>query len=88
MEKPWPSSRAGWLEQNRGYGRKSNATLWLPKCCTHGKRLTPSDAPASGNPPESVLVSATDPQAVLARDKLNVFRALYSPQLLRDLDSP
>jgi len=35
-----------------------------------------------------VLVSVTDPEAVLGRDKLNVFRPLYSVQLLRDLDSP
>ena len=39
-------------------------------------------------PAEKVLVSPTDPEAALARDKLNVFRPLYSPQLLRDLDSP
>lgn len=39
-------------------------------------------------PAEKVLVSPTDPDAVLARDKLNVFRPLYSVQLLRDLDSP
>lgn len=39
-------------------------------------------------PAEKVLVSATDPEAVLARDKFNVFRPLYSVQLLRDLDSP
>ncbi|MBV8893514.1 MAG: IS1182 family transposase [Acidobacteria bacterium] len=39
-------------------------------------------------PPEKVLVSPSDPAAVLARDKLNVFRPLYTPQLLRDLDSP
>jgi transposase len=39
-------------------------------------------------PAEKVLVSPTDPEAVLARDKLNVFRPLYSVQLLRDLDSP
>lgn len=39
-------------------------------------------------PADKVLVSPTDPQAVLARDKLNVFRPLYSVQLLRDLDSP
>lgn len=37
---------------------------------------------------EKVLVSSTDPEAVLARDKLSTFRPLYSPQLLRDLDSP
>jgi transposase len=39
-------------------------------------------------PDEKILVSPTDPDAVLARDKLNVFRPLYSVQLLRDLDSP
>jgi transposase len=39
-------------------------------------------------PAEKVLVSATDPEAVLARDKFNVFRPLYSVQLLRALDSP
>lgn len=39
-------------------------------------------------PAEKVLVSGTDPEAVLTRDKWNVFRPLYVPQLLRDLDSP
>ncbi len=39
-------------------------------------------------PPDKVLVSPTDPEAVLARDKFNVFRPLYSVQLARDLDSP
>ena len=39
-------------------------------------------------PAEKILVSPTDPEAVLARDKFNVFRPLYSVQLLRDLDSP
>ena len=43
---------------------------------------------AKRKPEDKILVSATDPEAVLARDKLNVFRPLYSPQLLRDLDSP
>lgn len=39
-------------------------------------------------PDDKVLVSPGDPEAVLARDKLNVFRPLYNVQLLRDLDSP
>lgn len=39
-------------------------------------------------PAEKVLVSPADPEAILARDKLNVFRPLYSVQLVRDLDSP
>ena len=39
-------------------------------------------------PAEKVLVSPADPDAILARDKFDVFRPLYSVQLLRDLDSP
>jgi transposase len=39
-------------------------------------------------PADKVLVSVADPEAALARDKENVFRPLYTVQLLRDLDSP
>jgi transposase len=39
-------------------------------------------------PADKVLVSPSDPEAALARDKDNVFRPLYTVQLLRDLDSP
>jgi transposase len=38
-------------------------------------------------PDDKVLVSLTDPEAILARDKLNVFRPLYNVQVVRDLDS-
>jgi hypothetical protein len=38
-------------------------------------------------PDDKVLVSPTDPEAILARDKLGVFRPLYSVQVVRDLDS-
>lgn len=37
--------------------------------------------------PEKILVSPSDPESFLGRDKLNVFRPLYSVQLVRDLDS-
>jgi len=43
---------------------------------------------SDSKPIEKVLVSPADPEAILARDKLHVFRPLYSVQLLRDLDSP
>jgi hypothetical protein len=39
-------------------------------------------------PPEKILVSPSDPESFLGRDKLYVFRPLYSVQLMRDLDSP
>jgi hypothetical protein len=38
--------------------------------------------------PEKIVVSASDPEAALGRDKYNVFRPLYNVQLARDLDSP
>ena len=38
--------------------------------------------------PEKIVVSASDPEAALGRDKDNVFRPLYNVQLVRDLDSP
>jgi len=37
--------------------------------------------------PERIVVSASDPEAALGRDKHNVFRPLYNVQLVRDLDS-
>ena len=39
-------------------------------------------------PPDKVLVSLTDPESALGRDKFDVFRPLYNVQLLCDLDSP
>lgn len=39
-------------------------------------------------PVKKILVSPADPDAILARDKFDVFRPLYNVQLLRDLDSP
>jgi hypothetical protein len=38
--------------------------------------------------PQQIVVSASDPEAALGRDKHNVFRPLYNVQLVRDLDSP
>jgi transposase len=37
--------------------------------------------------PEKIVVSTSDPEAALGRDKQNVFRPLYNVQLIRDLDS-
>lgn len=39
-------------------------------------------------PAENIRVCPADPQAILARDKLDVFRPLYTVQFVRDLDSP
>lgn len=37
--------------------------------------------------PEKIVVSPSDPEAALGRDKYNVFRPLYNVQLVWDLDS-
>lgn len=39
-------------------------------------------------PAEKVVVSVSDPEAALGRDKEKVFRPLYNVQLVDDLDSP
>jgi transposase len=37
--------------------------------------------------PEKVVVSASEPEAIIGRDKLKVFRPMYNVQLMYDLDS-
>jgi len=37
---------------------------------------------------DKIVVSVSDPEAALGRDKLGVYRPLFNVQLLRDLDSP
>jgi hypothetical protein len=79
----------GWLaatedgrrEQKRRYQRA--ADVLHERQAANARRRSGKRKPA-----EKILVSPTDPEAVLARDKFNVFRPLYSVQLLRDLDSP
>jgi hypothetical protein len=38
--------------------------------------------------PDKVVVSLSDPEAALGRDKQGVYRPLYNVQVLDDLDSP
>jgi transposase len=79
----------GWLaatedglrEQKRRYQRA--AEVLHERQAANAQRRSGTRKPA-----EKILVSPTDPEAVLARDKFNVFRPLYSVQLVRDLDSP
>ena len=74
-------SVVGLRQQRRRYRRA--AEVLRARQAANAQRRSGKRKPA-----ERVLVSATDPEAVLARDKFNVFRPLYSVQLLRDLDSP
>src|SRR5438128_2976676 len=81
-DKPWWLARSedGLREQKQRYQRA--ATILRQRQAANAQRRACKRKPA-----ERVLVSPADPEAVLARDKLNVFRPLYSVQLLRDLDS-
>jgi transposase len=83
------SEKPGWLaatvtglrEQKQRYGRA--AEVLRERHEANAQRRS-----SKRQPPDKILVSPSDPEAVLARDKLQVFRPLYTPQLLRDLDSP
>jgi hypothetical protein len=74
-------SVVGLREQKRRYGRA--AEVLRARQAANVRRRSSKRKPA-----DKVLVSVADPEAVLARDKFNVFRPLYSVELLRDLDSP
>jgi len=68
-------------EQRRRYQRARNRLVEL-------HAVNNRQDPKRRRKPEKVVVSASDPEAALGRDKYNVFRPLYNVQLVRDLDSP
>jgi transposase len=72
---------AGLGEQKRRYAHA--AEVMRQRQAANAERRSDKRKPA-----EQVLVSPTDPEAALARDKEGVFRPLYTVQLIRDLDSP
>jgi transposase len=75
------STPLGLVRQKRTYQR---AGIVLQKRLEQNRRRRSSKR----KPEDKVLVSLTDPEAALGRDKLDVFRPLFNVQLLRDLDSP
>jgi len=74
-------SEAGLREQKYRYQRA--AAVLNERQAANAQRRSDKRKPA-----EQIRVSVTDPDSVLARDKLNVFRPLYNVQLLRDIDTP
>jgi transposase len=74
-------TEAGLHEQKRRYAHA--AEVMQERQVANAQR--PS---AKRKSPDKVLVSPADPEAMLARDKEEVFRPLYSAQFVRDLDSP
>jgi transposase len=82
-EKPgWlAATEAGLREQKQRYRRAAEVLAQRQQANAHKRS-------SKRRPAEKILVSPSDPEAVLAPDKMGVFRPLYSPQLLRDLDTP
>ncbi len=84
LPSPWPYWLArtvrGLREQKRRYRRA--AEILAERQAANAARPASKRKPA-----EKVLVSSADPEAILTRDKFNVFRPLYTVQLLRDIDS-
>ena len=67
-------------EQRRRYRRAGERLIEL-------HAVNNRQDPKRRRKPEKIVVSASDPEAALGRDKYNVFRPLYNVQLVRDLDS-
>jgi transposase len=67
-------------EQRRRYRRARERLIEL-------HAVNDRQDPKRRRKPEKIVVSTSDPEAALGRDKHNVFRPLYNVQLVRDLDS-
>jgi transposase len=74
-------TEAGLHEQKRRYAHAADVMR-------HRHQENAQRRSCKRKPADQVVVSPADPEAALARDKDNVFRPLYTVQLLRDLDSP
>jgi transposase len=78
-------SRAGRLRQQQRY-RRAEQILQI-RLIDHHKRQTQRPK-AQRKSTEEVLISASEPEAVLGKDKCKVFRPLYNTQIAQDLDGP
>jgi hypothetical protein len=67
-------------EQRRRYRRARERLIEL-------HAINNRQDPKRRRKPETIVISTSDPEAALGRDKHNVFRPLYNVQLVRDLDS-
>ena len=74
----FPESR---LQQREGYQRARRRMDELQEQ-NRGRRAS------KRQDPEKIVVSTSDPDAALGRDKFKVFRPLYNAVLMQDLDSP
>jgi transposase len=84
-----PAARPGWMaatpqgrQAQQGRLAQAQARLAQRHARNRGKRASKRQAP------EKIVISASDPEAALGRDKQDVYRPLYNVQVLDDLDSP
>ena len=84
-----PSQLAGWMakhaetrEQQRE--RYQRAQARMDQLQAENQKRAASDR----KKPEKIVVSPSDPEAAVGRDKFKVFRPLYNVQLVYDLDAP
>jgi hypothetical protein len=84
-----PTEKPDWLAETEAGLREQKRRYEHAAAVMRQRQEANAQRPSSKRKPaDKVLVSATDPEAALARDKENVYRPLYTVQLLRDLDSP
>jgi transposase len=86
---PPDPARPGWMAptpagRRRQQRRYRQAQAQLAQRQAHNRQRRPGKR----KPADKVVLGLGDPEAVVSRDKLKVFRPLYNVQLLSDLDSP
>lgn len=88
-----PAKRPGWLARTRR-GRKRQRQRYEQARQTLAGRLVDHDKKqkrqrkVKRRTAQQVKIAPNEPEAVLGRDKMKVFRPLYNTQILQDLDSP
>jgi transposase len=83
------AEKPGWLAKTAaGLHEQKQRYAHAAEVLRHRQEANARRRSSKRKPADKVVVSPADPEAALARDKDNVFRPLYTVQLLRDLDSP
>jgi transposase len=84
-----PPAAPGWMaatpagrQAQQGRLQQAQARLAERQARNRGKRASKRQAP------DRIVVSLSDPEAAVGRDKDGVYRPLYNVQVLDDLDSP
>jgi transposase len=84
-----PTPQPGWQAKTpSGRSEQQQRLERARQRLEHLRALNRGRGKSKRRPDDKVVVSLSDPEAVLGRDKEGVFRPLYNVQLVRDLDSP